>query len=975
MQQYRAPRGGDYMPKSGSSTSKPTSSQSSTSTAPAAPSRPSTAKVATTTAAAPSRQLKTSPPITYQSSYPWESVVDGIKAFTYILINTAPDVFSAVEVQTICAALTAYIKRYVYPSWRVAVQFQIYTPPSQTALSTAGITGNAFIQALPLPGSYIPVVLIKEFGSQVPSAFATAIHGNVSGTAPTGYNASVYVDNDTLTIIGPFPYGTPFIVIPSGSTATSNGVNALMASNQNTKQGPTDFWNAFSLLLSQQVIAVLLNPSAAGYVSSGNPLGNPHGGPLPSATTCTTQQLFLLKDATAPFQTGQENAIQHQGWTFTNFALPAYFMPHSAASQYDLLARTTGPFIPYKGTQFVIYQEDVRTSSNPSGVLSDLQVGSYISHPISPGTIQFVSAGSIYTYAAWGMQLPLTLSTQSLQDVLALPTGVRAAKAREMTSKQPPIAVYKPGHVLVFTNTIAHAGRSYSTAMLDGLLAKGEPRVVKTIQLRAGSASSSSGGPQAVPTKPVLLPFQFVDEDGAVAVRITILNYIPSTLPPAQAAAALPLLQTYLRQVYLPYWNVKPVLSYQTIATDANLPAFDGSFIPIFLLPATAFDTSKLGYLPIAGGVSIHSNVPNITAGPLISEYLKPFGSHGVPALPLGNPYVLIAETSFSGYVTITTSQPGLGPFIGIPTGATALIQPPPALPYSNVGVAVPSSPATVMPLPAGLMVGKIGICTRSGPSSSLVAIPDMENTGAVTTVFGSPSGAPYTVPGPSNQRYFSCMVSTDACDALAAAVTANPDLVITIAPTQPSSNDLATYTTLITHAAVQLATDPSSAQYVLTSNPTTDSVVVFSKLGSGDATEGLGTTASDVGTDDGAPRTAAKVSGFVLPSYFIPNLRTTSYDNSSTVAHPLIPISRQETLIHVRHGGSTKHTGVSPAQVLGLTEGGFPDLVVSTSGANVFDDSVYGHGQAPGTSIPVPKSLLASVYRRLETSQSPLLL
>ena len=273
-----------------------------------------------------------------QSSYPWEYIHNNKKTFRFVVMNFYTDLFDPSKVSDISHAIESYVSKYVYPNWRSKVSIEFFTPPSQSEIAKAALNNGQYINALPQPGTFIPIILTNDFSSNILSNFATAVHGNVSGSPTTGYNASLYIDNDSYTLTGPVPFGTPFIVIPAGSFYTSNGIMGQMQANLTTGEGPTDFYQVLSLVMSQEIISLLIDPTAALYVGSGNPLGNPEGGPLPDGTSgITTQQIFYLRDATAPFLYGNKNVVKHHKWSMGNFALPAYFMPESSAAPYDLL--------------------------------------------------------------------------------------------------------------------------------------------------------------------------------------------------------------------------------------------------------------------------------------------------------------------------------------------------------------------------------------------------------------------------------------------------------------------------------------------------------------------------------------------------------------------------------------------------------------------------------------------------------------
>ena len=348
-------------------------------------------------------------------------------------MNFYTDLFDQCKVEKISSAVEKFVSKFIFPSWRYKIEIRFFVPQSQESLIAQGaiVAGSTgYINPIEQSGTYIPIYLINEFSDNINNNFATAVHGAVSGSVINGPSALYYISgDDTLGSFGPLPYGTPFIVIPSGSTGpdgTGNGITAAVASNIITGLGPIDYYQVLSQTICHHVLEVLINPTGARYVSAGNPQGL-------DAPPGPTEQIFYFREPVDPFSQGKDNLIDFRGWTMTNCALPAYFFPFNNSGVYDILGNSQGPFLPYKGTQFVIYQEQV------DGVISELQVGNYISSPNDPFNIQFVSNGSIYDYSGWG----LTFVKPDAPTLKEAPKVIEVLKSATLDASQEAVAPAK----------------------------------------------------------------------------------------------------------------------------------------------------------------------------------------------------------------------------------------------------------------------------------------------------------------------------------------------------------------------------------------------------------------------------------------------------------------------------------------------------------------------------------------------------
>lgn len=848
-------------------------------------------------------------------AYPWEYIRSNVKTWQFIVMNYFTDLFNPRMVESISTAITRYIKKYVFPSWRVQVEIKFFVPPSQGHLLETGAIPNAYVNPLSLLGTFIPIYLVDQFGSNISPHFGSSVHGCVSGSVMNGIDNLFYLDN-SLNEYGPLPFGTPFIVIPAGSISTGNGIVSEVASNKITGEGPTDYYQCLSLNMCHHIIEVLLNNTGVMYIGSGNPLGLDQ---LPSQPKA---QIFYLKEAVQPFSQGKDNLFIYKTWTMTNFAYPAYFFPFNNSGVYDFLHHASAPFTPYKGTQFVIYQQNV------DGVISELNVGNYISSIANPAQIVFVDGGSIYEYSGWGLT---SKPSDALRHRITL-------KARDY--KNTDAGIIESTHTLRGVAKGFHNGRRVHATYFGTHL--------NTADVISSFKATIPKG--AVSTRPALYPFEYIDEDGFLTARFAIVNYSPQKLPPQMVDDVLPVLEKYALESYLPFWNIKAkFIANYTIRSPSDIPIFDGTFIPFFVFPFQRFNFQKLGGLVAGGGATNVNNVSNILAGPYITEYvLDP------PNLPLANPYLMISDANFPDQVIITTDQPGLGPFIGAPSGKSLSLD----INYPIIAKGAVASPDLSACSPeVGNMTGKIGINVRSGCDSSIYPV-NMENAGAIATLTIFAGGA----------QSFSCPTSTKLnCtlgpegQTLIDAVTSNPNIIITInAPVPPTDLRVTinTFSSICAHEMCELLSDPQYAIYIATSNPPVDGAILFSQYEASDPVESLDVVTSKC-------KQSFKMNPFPTPAYFVANLRYNNYDNTSTIYAPLIPQSRQQ-IVYQQKGNP-----LQGAFTLGILSSGEPDLTLETFGSIFDPQTFYPPGnpisyQNGGFSQLISTSPLASIYDKL---------
>ena len=866
-------------------------------------------------------------------AFAWEKIICNVKTFKFIVMNYDTSVFNQGQVASISTAITKFIKKYVFPTWRLAVEIQFFVPPSQSAIDASQVANSAYVTAMPQPSTYIPIYLVDEFSANIPNDFGAAVHGCVSGSVMNGPNALFYINDDnSLGEFAPLPFGTPFIVIPAGSAGaegTGNGINGLIASNSITGEGPINYYQALSLTMCHEIINVLINPTGVRYVGTGNPLGLDN---VPPNHT----QIFYLREPVDPFSQGTDNTFIYKAWTMSNFAYPAYFFPFNKSGIYDFLGHAVAPFTPYKGTQFSLQQSTIGGDVNN---VTDLDVVIHVSPVNKPRNIQIINNGSIYTYKAWGLVAEIADKTALENDVKDFINMVGKSNRHLQNKKINKIYNYK-----------AISNGFYNRRMIS------RQKFHKNMIANTNNNSfevTNSVHKKFNPKEPQLLPFQFIDENGFLSTRFVIINYSPEKLIPAQVNKSLPVINKFLEEQFLPYWNISgKITKNYTINSDADLPVFDGTFIPLFILRNDQFDYTKLGRLPAAGGATDVNNVYNILAGPLITEYLL-----NPPNLPIGNPYVLFPDINFPGQLTVTTNQPGLGPFLGFPMSSAIKFES--VLPLTaEGGIASPINACT--PLAPGSLAGKIGINVRKG-CNSLVYPGVMADAGAIATLTIFAGGA-QVFSGAA--KVFGATLGPEALPLLDA-IKANPNLQITISVATPSVNDFNNFVFTITHEIEEMITDPTYADYIATSDPPTDKAILFSQYEAADPVE---RSAKMITNKDNTLIYPA--SAFPDPAYYFANMRYINYDNLGLIPAPLIPSSRQQIVYQVNG-----ETGPEPLQVawtLGILSSQQSNLDLQTFG-NIFDPQTY---YPPGNEIsypdgviePVADTPLASIYNKLQT-------
>ena len=555
-------------------------------------------------------------------NFPWETVQDNVFKFKYQIINLDPQNFNPAKVEEIAKTVQEYVEKYVYPNWHMAVEIDVFTPVNNNSLT---LFFGTSLDPNVVTGTYIPIYLVNEFNSNIENDFAIAIHGNVSGSVINGPNALTYLPAqpnamptypnpslETPALYQAIPFGTPFVVIPAGSTSTGNGIQAAVTRNRaDTSLGPKILMR-LSLTLSREVIETLINPTGALYNGSGEPTGP------------TMDTIFYIVEAVAPFAAGTDNIVQFNGWPMTNFAFPSYFFPFNNSGVYDLLQRSSAPFTPYKGSQFFLYQKSL---SADGSVTTDMEAGALVSTPGAPNSIQFVLNGSIYSFENWGLKQEINVQTLASPD----PSHMKGQKVNLKKSKKKQVKGQQTLTSFQGLSSGVHARRQHLD--LDRAMRSCTRVSVKEV-------ANQTSKTKTVSNKPHLLPFQFLDEDGVVTIRFKIINFIPYLLKPEDINPLSKTMVEFFNSRFYPYWNRKATIENYTAPC---LPVFDGSFIPFYVVSSAMSNlNTPWGQSLLSGAADNLNNVPNALAGPLITEYLT-----GIPPLPLANPYLITNDVIY----------------------------------------------------------------------------------------------------------------------------------------------------------------------------------------------------------------------------------------------------------------------------------------------------------------------------------------
>lgn len=903
-------------------------------------------------------EANTSERVCLTSSLPWETVKNNVKTWKFLLINYDPVTYNTVKLDEIARTVEDYIATYFFPTYRVKVQIDMITPPTNEQFIANGLSPNSVrsldVSAVP---DAIPVYLVNEFSPDIPNGFGIAFHGQVNDSVMNGIHPWFYLNPSTsqTQVFNALCPGMPFIIIPRGSVGTDgtdNGIAAEVAHNLAAGYGPTEFYDALAYTLAFEIIEVLDNPAGLIYILSGNTLQELGAGSNPKETA-------YLKSLCAPFSSGGDNIRTFKGHAMPNFALPSYFHPYvdqlsQGKAVYDSMGNGVAPLTPYKGTQFVMYQ-DAHFSNGVLSDLSDLQAGVYVSPVDAPFSPVFASFGSIYTWEGWGFELAQNnLNAQEISVPVDNELDAVMRKGRKNVLRQADLSgsTKKAGKVAL--KATAHGifpGRKHTGTTLAAVAKSKHAKKLATSHQQKNHCRK-----QFNPKKPQLLPFQYINAEGFLTQRYAFINY-SKNVDTATLIAATQNVVDASRRLFLPHWNmlVEATIYNVSSATTreealAMLPTFDGTFIPVLLTVPSQFRTDTTAVFLLGGGAFDVNNVPDSLAGPTVDFYLKDNGIFPVPDLLLGSPLVVISDLNIHGTSLVTTSEPGVGPFtMGVasfePSNVTFPIVAPAVLsPFGDLTLC--ATPPNNAPFQ-----GKVVVFTNDPPCATPgpQRYTNVNNSGAIASISVPRAASTLTFPGNLGLPYvkepsqFMVGTSEPEGNALIAAIqkakSEGREITITInAPVFPTYSSVQELTVTLSHEFYELARDPNYATYVATSNPPSDKTIVFSQIEAADPAEAIG-----------GPRTlnaAGKIflqTSFPTPAYFIPNLKFKLYDDQGLCPKPLIPFSRQQTAVHQAPINGVNQP-ISPMQFLSL-ETSVPGAIYSQAsfaGLDIFEASNY---------------------------------
>jgi len=630
-----------------------------------------------------------------------------------------------------------------------------------------------------------------------------------------------------------------------------------------------------------------------------------------------------------------------------NFALPSYFFPYAdvlskGKAVFDLKGNGRAPFVPYQGTQFVMYQEGISATE-----ITDLNVGQYVSYTKCPRDIFFIGGGSAYDYASWGYQLVKQADEAvkvDKRDVVfkTLRRGqglkqIAGVELREMANKLT---------VKIQLKTVSNGlfnGRKKTSAHVASFQPIGVAKPVFPLRHIVKCDRKFD------PTKPQLLPFQYLNKDGFVTQRYAVINYSPGRMPPEFVDITLQQVLENIVEVFLPHWNIMADAKNYTVLTQADVPKFDGTFIPFIITVPEQYrtDTAAVGFL--AGGASDVCNVPDVISGPKIDFFLKATPRFDIPDIPLGNPMVICSDLNFHGFTVLTTDQPGIGPYqVGVAAFEPSNV----TFPITANGViatpdptccATPTGTTTGLPIEGNILIFTNNPpCQTAGPQR----FTEVNNSGCIASVAvrrfdGAAPGFPSNLGLPYVDEPSQFMVGINLANGteLSDAINANPNMKLSIAkPIYPAPASVQALTLILSHEFHELMGDPNYATFVATSDPPTDGAIVFAQIEAGDPMEAVDGPISidadrNIRINESPPNQA----------YFLPYLKFKSYDNQGLCPRPLIPIARQQWVTHVAPVEGVNQP-LSPNNLLAL-ESSVPGAlysVTSFTGNNIFDPSNY---------------------------------
>jgi len=866
---------------------------------------------------------------------PFESINDSNqRQFNFLIVNTQANLFNPAQVLKISNSIKSFINEYVFPSWRMTCNISMGVPQTGTS--------NEVKDPSQQLGSYIPIYLVNEFNTDTTNNFAAALHGCVSTSIMNGPNASVYLPyNFNFT---PLPCGTPYIIVPAGSTQTGNGIVGAQESSN-----IIDFDAQFCMTLCHEIIETLINPTGVRYIAAGDPWG-------------PAQEEFLyLREACDPVSLGIDNSFSYSGSLMPNFVLPAYFMPLSKGPQYDMLNRCSGPFTPFKGTQFYLYQK-CESKTNLSQV-SEVMIMNKYSSDADPTNLQIISNGSVYDYASWGLQqtnsLPGAKKYAGQGDIKTKFESIYKTLAVEGLTQS---LEFEYSYVKKFKGiTKVHGLRQQMTNSLTQGMVSGT--------LVSSSFSPPGAGFTMAPNTPYLFPWQYLDNDGLVTNRMIFINYIPDVIQPTAQDSAHKAMVEFVKNQYGPYLGIKCniVASY----SDPNIPArFDNKAMIAIVARMDQFNYNSIGNAAAnSGAYNFNSNSNAVSGGRLSDIMTNP------PVVPDGIPCVVSPASNYgiSTQITLVTTNMGTGTTSStgtstIPTslnstfaaGSFAYLASNPTLSVTGQLVLVDPILANQTLVNAAALTGNIAVFHQNAPTKSKLLRVAACNPSAIIVVASGPD--PLSVNYSPN--FLAACVGSVIGGEIINALQNGFQITATIVPGNDPSIPLSSYTGVFTHEIEEMCGDPAYADYILSGNPPVDLAIVGSQIQYADPVEIL-----SVYSRSSADGKVYTMSDFPLPGYFLANSRMTSFSLSGEGIKPLIPFHRQQVLI-MNKGNNMQYTNVINSR-MGNTVN---SLYVYQGGddTNIFNPAYLGAGPTVNSASQnfVINTPFASVYQNLFSDQ-----
>lgn len=818
------------------------------------------------------------PGVEMASSYPWEFVDENnFKTWRFVIKNFNGTVFSPTQVAAIAAKVEKFINSVVFLSWRIKVKIEAPVLPTIAQLEAGDVAqrfGNYMQSSLPLQDTYIPIFLIDEFkSSHVANNFATAIHGLTGATIDTNKTCSFWMDSTWSWLPGFAPMGFPFVVIPSGSTATGNGIAARVASNVTNGDGPTTFSQVLCHTLASHIISIVVNPTTTNYVITGDSIGNY----VPSYDLTYKSIINFKKDPVEPFERGLDNIVTFEGYSMPNFAYPAYFYPHNDSGIYDYLGKTNAPFAPWKGKQMLMYQVNTGGDSSGTMVLSDMSHAYLFRDSTdSANHLRLSVNGGLYDCKSWGWSS------------YTLAGGV--SRSPTVTTKQMYLHVTPPA----FDRSLPQLNKTYYIDPEDNVLT-----------MRFGIVNFTPSKVDPVYLDSVLPLME------AELRRIYTNHWNIKCKFVANYTVHTNADQPTYDGTWIPYF----ICATEQFNFDSfgALAAYSGAFNTC--MTYNNFSGSLIGeYLWDWKDAS--NNV-------IIS----------VPNLPLGCPYIMQPTAGFAGVTTMTTSVGGFSQDSYIIGGTKFGLQHP--LPQAAVGlqeiiiqdIASPDANLTNEKLNGKIAVLQFGISGITNTYKTRT-IQACEAAGAIGIIliqtYATLNTGSAAIQTSHIQGY---LLNQTQGTTFLSLLRANPLMTVTMSAERPNQFNNLRATYIISHEATEESRDPAYAEYIISmAFPTLDAsgnsngngALVGNQIQNADEIERFNPIVTD-GVN------FAILNAYPLPAYFVPNLKFQSYDMTGASIRPLLPMSRNQQFFQLERAATyTPNDGSVAYQIdTGMRAGG----------------------------------------------------